>query len=146
LQARINAYVAQKDYDNAIVLLDKAIAQGPQGQYYNSKGSILSMQGKFDEAVEAFKAGVALDPTNSDLYTNYGYVFIEKGNKMNDESNYLSDAEYKKVRKQIDALYKEALPLFEKGYELNPDNMDCVRALRSLYYRLGMMEQYEALQ
>jgi len=145
MQARINAYVAEKNYDKAIELLDKAIAQDRQAQYFNSKGSILSIQGKYDEAVEAFEAGVQVDPNNDELYTNYGYVYVEKGNKLNDESAYLNDAEYEKVRKEIDATYKKALPLFEKAYQLNKDNYDCVRALRSLYYRLGMMEEYNSL-
>jgi len=145
LQARINSYVAEKEYDKAIELLDKAIAQDKQAQYFNSKGSILTIQGKYDEAVKAFEEGVKLDPNNDELYTNFGYVYVEQGNKLNDESAYLNDAEYNKVRKQIDATYKKALPLFEKAYELNKDNYDCVRALRSLYYRLGMMEQYNSL-
>lgn len=146
LQARINAYVALKDYDNAVALLNKAIAQDKQAQYYNSKGSILSIQGKYDEAIATFKEGVKIDSNNSELLTSYGYVFVEKGNKLNEAAAYLSDAEYQKARQEIDDLYKEALPLFEKAYQLNKDNYDCIRALRSLYYRLGMQEEYNALQ
>jgi len=146
LQARINSYVAEKQYDEAVTLLDKAIAQSKQAQYYNSKGSILTIQGKFDEAAATFQEGLVLDPNNDQLYTNYGYVYVEKGNKLNDASTYMSDAEYAKTRKEIDAAYKQALPLFEKAYQLNKDNYDCVRALRSLYYRLGMQEEYNALQ
>lgn len=146
MQARINAYVGEKDYDNAVKLLDKAIAQDPQAQYFNSKGSILSMQAKFDEAVATFEEGIKIDPNNSDLYSNYGYVYVEKGNKLNDAATYLNDKEYTQARKEIDAAYRAALPLFEKAYQLNKDNYDCVRALRSLYYRLGMMEEYNAMQ
>jgi len=145
LQARINSYVAGKQYDEAVALLDRAIAQDQQAQYYNSKGSILTIQGKYDEAAAAFKAGLEVDPNNAELYTNYGYVFVEKGNKLNDETAYMKDAEYNKARKEIDAIYKQALPLFQRAYELNKDNYDCVRALRSLYYRLGMMEEYNSL-
>jgi len=145
LQARINAYVSEKDYDKAVELLNRAIAQDKQVQYFNSKGSILTIQGKYDEAIAVFEEGVKLDSNNSELYTNYGYVFVEKGNKLNDASAYMSDAEYNKARKEIDAAYKKALPLFEKAYQLDKDNYDCVRALRSLYYRLGMMEEYNSL-
>jgi len=146
LQARINAYVAEKKYDQAVMLLDKAIAQDKQAQYFNSKGSILTIQGKYDEAAATFQKGIEIDPNNDELYTNYGYVYVEKGNKLNDASAYMTDAEYSKARKEIDATYKQALPLFQKAYELNKDNYDCVRALRSLYYRLGMEEEYNAMQ
>lgn len=145
IQTRINAYVGANDYDNAIALLDKAIAQNPQAQYYNSKGSILSMQYKFDEAIEVFKQGLAIDPNNADLYTNYGYVFVEKAKKLNDEAGYLDDAAYQAVKDQIEAAYQEALPLFEKARSIDSSNYDCERALKSIYYRLGMMDKYEAL-
>lgn len=146
LQARINAYVSSKEYEKAIGLLDKAIAQDAQAQYFNSKGSILTMLGKYDEAIETFKQGLNIDANNVDLYVNYGYVYVEKGNKLNDGAAYLSDAEYNKARKEIDATYKEAIPLFEKAHQLDADNYDCIRALKSLYYRMGMMEEYNALQ
>ncbi|MCQ2310258.1 MAG: tetratricopeptide repeat protein [Paludibacteraceae bacterium] len=147
MQARINSYVGQKDYDNAIKLLDKVIAQDPQAQYFNSKGSILSMQGKYDEAIATFKQGLEKEPNNAELYSNYGYVYVEKGNKLNDEAAYMkSDSEYQKMRKQIDDANNAALPLFEKAHQLDPDNYDYTRALKSLYYRLGMIEEYNALQ
>ncbi len=145
MQARINSYVGEKDYAHAVALLDKAIALDPQAQYFNSKGSILTMEGRYDEAVATFEEGLKIDPNNSDLYTNYGYVYVEKANKINEETVRMSDAEYNQARKEMDAIYKQALPLFEKAYELNKDNYDCERALKSLYYRLGMEEKYNSL-
>ena len=146
LQQRINVYIGKKEYEQAIDLLDKAIAQDAQAQYFNSKGSILTMLGKYDEAIEIFKQGLAIDANNVELYINYGYVYVEKGNKLNDEATYLSSAEYKKARKEIDATYKNALPLFDKAHQLDVNNDDCTRTLKSLYYRLGMTEEYNALQ
>ena len=53
--------------------------------------------------------------------------------------------EYAKAKVEIDKAYNNALPYFEKAYELEPDNYDYKRSLRSLYYRLGMNDKYEAL-
>ena len=46
---------------------------------------------------------------------------------------------------EIDKAFNSALPYFEKAYELEPDNADFKRTLRSLYYRLGMNDKYEEL-
>ena len=56
-----------------------------------------------------------------------------------------SDKEYKIEKAKCDAELKKALPYCEKAYELEPDNYDYKRSLRSLYYRLGMNDKYEAL-
>lgn len=145
MQARISAYVGEKDYDNAVALLDKAIAQDAQAQYFNSKGTILTVQKKYEQAIETFKQGLAAYPDNAELYCNYGFVYVEKGNQLNEEAAYLGDKEYAKARKEIDQTNKDALPLFEKAHQLDPDNYDYTRALKSLYYRLGMIEEYNAL-
>ena len=59
---------------------------------------------------------------------------------------YLDAKEYAKAKVKIDEAFKNALPYFEKAYELEPDNDSFKRSLRSLYYRLGMNDKYEALE
>ena len=41
--------------------------------------------------------------------------------------------------------FKKALEYFEKAYELEPTNDEYKRSLRTMYYRLGMNDKYEAL-
>ncbi|MCQ2342914.1 MAG: tetratricopeptide repeat protein [Paludibacteraceae bacterium] len=144
--SRVQAYYGAKDYDNALALLDQAIATEPSLDCYKFKGVVLSEQGKYDEAVAAFKKGEAINNQDAELYYQYGYVYIDKGNKMNDNAAYMSDKEYAKVRKEMESVYKEALPLVKKAHTLAPDNGAYTSTLRSLYYRLGMTEEYEALQ
>jgi hypothetical protein len=49
------------------------------------------------------------------------------------------------LKVEIDAAFQKALPYFQKAYELEPNNDSYKRSLRSLYYRLGMNAEYEAL-
>jgi Flp pilus assembly protein TadD len=115
------------------------------GQYYNSKGSILARIGRFDEAFAAFDQAIKLEPNNALFISSLGFAYIDLGNKINDDAAYLDNKAYAIEKKKVDAAFKEALPHFEKAYELEPENDTYKRSLRSLYYRLGMNDKYEAL-
>ena len=145
IQNRINNLVQSGKMTEAIDYLDHAIQNDPQVQYFISKGSILNMQKRFEEAIATYEAALSIDPSNAAVYENYGFVFTDMANKLNDEAADLSAKEYKKAKVQIDATFEKALPYFEKAYELAPDNYDYRTSLRSLYYRLGNMEKYEQL-
>lgn len=145
VQNRINNLVNANQMDEAVVYLDKAIASDPQIQYYLLKASILDMQQKFDEAIATYEAALKLDANNADIYYNYGVVYVEMANKMNDDAAYLDAKAYKKARVEINNTLQKALPYFEKAYNLNAENPTYKRQLRSLYYRLGMEDKYNAL-
>jgi tetratricopeptide (TPR) repeat protein len=146
MQNLINLYINSGQEEKAIEYLDIAINREPNvGQYYNSKGSILAMIGRFEEAFAAFDKALELEPNNATFYTTYGGAYINKGNKLNDDATYLDNKAYQAAKVDIDAAYTQALKYIEKAYELDPENYDIKRDLRSLYYRLGMNDKYEAL-
>ena len=146
MQNLINLYINSGQEDKAVEYLDLAINREPNvGQYYNSKGSILARIGRFEESFAAFAKAVELEPENALFYETLGYAYLDLGNKLNDDAAYLDAKAYAKAKVEIDAAYNNALPYFEKAYELEPDNYDFKRALRSLYYRLGQNDKYEAL-
>ena len=146
MQNLINLYINSGQEDKAIEYLDIAINREPNvGQYYNSKGSILARIGRFEESFKAFEQAIAIEPNNALFMETLGFAYVDLGNKLNDDAAYLDNKAYAKAKIEIDAAYQKALPYFEKAYELEPDNYDFKRALRSLYYRLGMDDKYNAL-
>ena len=146
MQNLINLYINSGQEEKAIEYLDIAIAREPHvGQYYNSKGSILARIGRFDESFKAFEQAIAIEPNNALFLETLGFAYVDLGNKLNDDAAYYDAKEYAKAKVEIDKAFQNALPYFEKAYELEPDNYDYKRSLRSLYYRLGMNDKYEAL-
>ena len=146
MQNLINLYINSGQEEKAIEYLDIAIAREPNvGQYYNSKGSILARIGRFEESFKAFEQAIAIEPNNALFLETLGFAYVDLGNKLNDDAAYLDAKAYAKAKVEIDAAFQKALPYFEKAYELEPDNYDFKRSLRSLYYRLGMDDKYEAL-
>ena len=147
MQNLINLYINSGQEDKAVEYLDIAINREPNvGQYYNSKGSILARIGRFDESFAAFAKAIELEPNNALFLESLGFAYVDLGNKLNDDAAYLDNKAYAKAKVEIDAAFKNALPYFEKAYELEPDNDSFKRSLRSLYYRLGMNDKYEALE
>ena len=146
MQNLINLYINSGQEEKAIEYLDIAIAREPNvGQYYNSKGSILARVGRFDESFKAFEQAIAIEPNNALFLETLGFAYVDLGNKLNEDATYLDNKAYAKAKVEIDAAFQKALPYFEKAYELEPDNYDFKRSLRSLYYRLGMDDKYAAL-
>ena len=146
MQNLINLYINSGQEEKAIDYLDIAIAREPNvGQYYNSKGSILARIGRFEESLVAFEQAIAIEPNNALFLETLGFAYVDLGNKLNDEAAYLDAKAYAEAKVEIDKAFQTALPYFEKAYELEPDNYDFKRSLRSLYYRLGMNDKYEAL-
>lgn len=145
IQNRINNLVKNGDMNAAVEYLDRAIQNEPQVQYFISKGSILNMQKRFEEAIATYEAALSIDPQNASVYENYGFVYTDMANQLNDQAADLNATEYKKARVQIDETFRKALPYFEKALELDSENYDYRRTLRSLYYRLGDMDNYNKL-
>ena len=66
---------------------------------------------------------------------------IEAYNSLNDQiakekENIQKDIEKaNKIAEDAKNIFKESMPYFEKAVELNPENADYLKTLRSLYYR-----------
>jgi tetratricopeptide (TPR) repeat protein len=101
--------------------------------------------GRFEESFAAFDQAIALEPNNALFVSSLGFAYVDLGNKINDDATYLDAKAYAVEKKKADEAFQNALKYFEKAYELEPDNYDYKRSLRSLYYRLGMNDKYEAL-
>jgi tetratricopeptide (TPR) repeat protein len=146
MQNLINLYINSGQEDKAVEYLDLAIQREPNvGQYYNSKGSILARIGRFEDSFAAFDKAIELEPNNALFVSSLGFAYVDLGNKINDDAAYLDAKAYAVEKKKADEAFQNALKYFEKAYELEPDNYDYKRSLRSLYYRLGMDDKYEAL-
>ena len=145
MQNRINNLVNSGHMDEALAYLDKAIAVDPQTQYLLLKGSILDMQKRFDEAIAVYEEALKGAPDNADLWYNYGVVYVDIANELNEKAAYMNAKDFKMARVEITDTFKKALPYFQKAHELKPEDYTYKHQLRSLYYRLGMQKEYDEL-
>ncbi len=152
IQFLINHYIEVNQFDEAIDYLDKAIAQSPDvANYYQVKGSLYTILYNRDgshrnDAIEALKKAEELNPNLFDVQFSLGQIYLSQADKADESANKISDdKQYQLAKKQVNEILAMALPHFEKANQIKNDDRNTKITLRSLYYRLKMLDKYEAI-
>ncbi|MDP3314181.1 tetratricopeptide repeat protein [Lutibacter sp.] len=129
--------------------LEEAIQLNPtEPTLYYNVGVMNMDQKKLDEAIKFFKKSIELKPDYADAYNNIGAAIIEKATPIIEEMNRnLNDfAKYDKLQaKQFD-VYRQAVPYYEKAFEINKTSISVVQTLMGLYENLEMTEKLKAIK
>jgi tetratricopeptide (TPR) repeat protein len=142
----INTYLTANKVDDAMKYLDIAIAQDPKnGSYYFAKGTLYDKLQKPDQAVESYMKAVELKEDYFDAYYNLGAVYYNKGVKQVDVANSIPSNQpekYEQEKNKADVEFKKAIPYMEKASQINPSDKFTLESLKTLYYRLKMMDKH----
>ena len=152
LEGLMQLYTSEEGVGNPadlVALFDKQLAETPDNvELWFGRGRIFYSLKNYDEAINSFKKVVELKPDMYEGHFFLGAFYVYKGDAMGQElntRNYTSQKEYDADYAAVSAVYKEALPHFEKAYAINPTN-DALESLKSLCFRLrdeeGVMEKY----
>ncbi len=109
-----------------------------------------------DKMQEALESGHEAFPNNRKFKSMLAAIYLKKGLKPYKEgaqilknAKPLSSSNVEKYNaevKKAQAKFKEALPLMEKAFEMNPDNENAIKALISIYANLSMDEKAEEMK
>ncbi len=148
LQNLINYYIYSGQTKDAIIYLENAIAKEPKlAQYQYVKGNLDESLGNFDSALKAFEKAIELDPKMADAYAGLGRLYYNKAVKMSDEANDIKDNKQAlAARKKADDVFKQSIPFFIKASEVNPAEIEYKKTLKTLYYRLQMDKEFDAIE
>jgi tetratricopeptide (TPR) repeat protein len=103
-------------------------------------GYLLEQSGDMDGALREYKKSVEADPNffEGNYYT--GAIFLDQAREILAKINDLSDDEWEKnaptMTKTAEGLYAEAVPYFERGLSLKPDNIEIMEILYNIHSRL----------
>ena len=145
LQNLINYYIFSGQEKTAIDYLAQAIEREPEvAQYHLIKGNLDENQGNYEEALKDFDNALKYDPTLADAQAGKGRVYYNQAVKLNEAAATISDnKEYKKALDEMNAVFRQSLPFFEKAHEMAPEDRSYLQTLKALYYRFGMNDKYE---
>ncbi|MDD4990702.1 MAG: tetratricopeptide repeat protein [Paludibacter sp.] len=148
LQNLINYYIYSGKSADALVYLKTAIEREPNmAQYRYVKGNLDESLGNTDEALASFDKAIQLDSTLAEAWGGKGRLYYNKAVKMSDEANKIKDNKlYNAESKKVDAAFKVSIPYFKKASALKPKEREYKQTLKTLYYRLKMDADFEAVK
>lgn len=142
----VNELIQSKKFAEADDMLNKYIQAEPNNaQLYFVKGILLESEEKPDQALQAYKKSLALNPNDAQAQFRVGYILYQDALKLDqDVPADMKQADYKVYRAdKVDPVLKEAASYLEKSL-LNDDTVtDSRTVLRSIYYNLNDDENYK---
>ena len=145
----INHYLATKQANEAKSYLELAIQNDPNNATYHfALGTIYDSNDKnFDKAIDCYKKAIELKSDVFEYYYNLGAVYFNQAADIYNQANNEPDNnKYKALKAKGDEKMKLALPYLEKAHELNPNDLPTLESLKTVYYRLQMMDKYEEVK
>ena len=147
LQNLINYYIFSGQEQTAVEYLAKAIEREPNvAQYHHIKGNLDENLGNYDAALADFDEALRCDPNLADAMAGKGRVYYNQAVKLNEAAALIQDNKaYKKALDEMNGVFRQSLPFFEKAHEMEPENRDYMIVLKGLYYRFHDDAKYEAI-
>ncbi|MYF99977.1 tetratricopeptide repeat protein [Candidatus Poribacteria bacterium] len=141
-----------KDYNQAITYLDKAIQLNPEDTFYfMSRGGVKDVLGKHDDAIDDYNQAIKLDPENVHAYNARGntknYIGDYKGAKDDYSKSIKLDpnnGEAYKVRGNINLKlknYQAAFKDFTEAIRLDPQDLDANLSIAEYYRDKGIFDK-----
>ena len=155
LFTEINFYLRENRLDELTDKLKSAIAQEPDnvtlystlGNVYdnlfqreNKAGNKAKEKEYFDLALDYYGQALKIDPDYSDATYSIGALYYNSAAAMTAELQALQDdyskagiAKYKAKQTEINSIFDQALPYFEKADAANPNDANTLIALKEIY-------------
>ena len=165
LFSEINHYLKIGALDVLIGKLKTALEKEPDNiSVYNTLGSVYDQlhqksfsEGDSEKAEEYFANAqdyynqvISKDPDNFDatysigaLYYNKAASFVEKLNELAADLSPAGMKAYDETKAEMDGLFKEALPYFEKADGINGEDRNTLIALKEIHARLNDLAKSE---
>jgi tetratricopeptide (TPR) repeat protein len=142
----INIFLNANKVDEALKYLDIAIEQDPKNSsYYFAKGTLYDKLQKPDDATVCYLKAIEYKEDYFDAYYNMGALYYNKGVKQVDVANAIPSNQpekYEEEKNKADIEFKKAIPYMEKAHAINPTDKFTMESLKTLYYRLKMLDKH----
>jgi tetratricopeptide (TPR) repeat protein len=144
----VNYHLNAGNSEEGMSYLEKAEALASDNpSIYFAKGTLFERLGDNEKALEAYNQALAVDPDFFNAWFNIGALYFNEAVEMYEAANTLEDLdEYNKAKEKADEALKLAIEPLNKAHELKPTDKSCLETLSTIYYRLQMTEERDAVE
>ena len=138
----VEYYVVRNQLDSAMTVVNEALIVVPDSDVYlAAKSNLLLEQGKLQECIEVSKKVIEVNQKLGDPYYNAGICYFNLAVEQDKNSH-----NSRKVKEQVEANYKKALPYLVKYREMEPKEQ-CKWAfpLYTIYLNLNMGKEFDEI-
>ncbi len=134
----INYYMLGGEPQKAADYLDKAISLDPKNaSFYRAKGTLFEKSNNTKQAEKMYEKALELEPNDFTSQYNLGLLKLNAVIAQHKEANDIDGIkEYKEAIKLVYDGYEKVIPYFERVLELKPDEINSLKTLQELYYKL----------
>ena len=148
--AQLNVYLKADKYEEAELELQQAANNNPDdANMWFALGVVKENLEKKDEAADAYKKSLEVDPDFYNSNMNLAILYFKKASDMINAANEIPVNEidkYENAKAEAMDQLKLAVPYFEKSYSLKPDNTNVLLDLKEAYGQLNDTENYNRVK
>lgn len=143
----IQHYLDNDQIDKGLSSVQMALKSDPENPNLHLADGVFYMKlENYAEAVKGLEKAVELNPKEFASQLNLGICYYNIAFEKYLASNEIMDVKkYNEAIVEVNKLFAKAVAPFEKAHELNPEDIDTMKNLKELYYRLQMTEKYDAI-
>ena len=142
--AEAQKLVSEGKLDKALTIYENVLTVHEDAEVYANMGYIMSAQGKFEEAIVAFRKAVMINNVHAKAYKSIGEVYVKKG-EPEEAKRYFQKAGDIFLERDQD---NEAEEAFNEVLRLHPDTTNVYNSLGILHRKRNNYKQavrmYEA--
>lgn len=134
----INNYINKQQYQDAINMIDQAIAGDPNNaQYHVIKGILLETEEIQGDPKPEYQKAVELDDHNAQALYNLGRIVYNEALKIYDAAPNDNEGFNRVFNNDFKPAMTEAIDLLERAYSANEEQDDPLRLLENAYYMMN---------
>lgn len=146
-----NLYLETKDFETYKKMVTKILDKNPNDAVLVYNLGVISSKNDPQGAIGYYKKALQLDPNYLDANINLAITILDTDKDLREKRNKLGTSaednkKYDIIKKQMDDIYRSAIPYLEKAVQLAPDNVDAAKTLQNVYSALDMTEKAAAIK
>ncbi|MBA4321635.1 MAG: hypothetical protein C0408_02340 [Odoribacter sp.] len=134
----VDYYMKNDKLEEAFSYINLAKSKDPDNfSLHWAEGVLYMKMEKYNEAIACLTKSVELKGDLFDTQFNLGVCYYNKAVELFQKANEIMDAaKYNVAVGEANTVFMNAIPYFEKANSIKPDDVDALRNLKELYFRL----------